>query len=109
MKAAVLTGQGIEIRERETPKCGPGEILIQTIACGICEGDVHRYRAAIGKPGFGEYCSVVSSVVWCRARRMLPFRWSPRSTRAGRAWERWLALSPPGPCGQYHVFRSRWR
>ncbi len=44
MKAAVLTRKGFEIRERDMPSCGPGEVLVKTVACGVCEGDVFHYR-----------------------------------------------------------------
>jgi hypothetical protein len=44
MKSAILTPQGFEIRTPAIPACGAGQILVQALACGICEGDVFQYR-----------------------------------------------------------------
>jgi threonine dehydrogenase-like Zn-dependent dehydrogenase len=44
MRTALLTDSGFEIREAETPRCGPGEVLVRSSACGICEGDTYQYR-----------------------------------------------------------------
>ena len=35
----------VEIREYDIPKPGPGEVLIQVKACGICGSDVHMAQA----------------------------------------------------------------
>ncbi|MFB0503646.1 MAG: zinc-binding dehydrogenase [Candidatus Bathyarchaeia archaeon] len=44
MKVAVLTRDGFEIHSQKTPSCGPDQILVKTMACGICEGEVFYYR-----------------------------------------------------------------
>jgi len=44
VKAAVLTRSGFEIQEAEKPGCGPGQVLVRSSACGICEGDTFQYR-----------------------------------------------------------------
>ncbi len=43
MKAAVFYGPGkrLVVEDREMPKAGPGEIVIQVAACGICHTDLH--------------------------------------------------------------------
>jgi propanol-preferring alcohol dehydrogenase len=43
MKAAILQqiGQPLVIDELPTPEPGPGEVLVQTKACGICATDLH--------------------------------------------------------------------
>ncbi len=43
MKAAVLhqPGAPLVIEEREVPSPGPGEILLQVKACGVCHTDLH--------------------------------------------------------------------
>jgi len=43
MKAAVFHGpnQPLKIEEVETPKIGPGEILVKIAACGVCNTDMH--------------------------------------------------------------------
>lgn len=42
MKAAVFYGpkQPLKVEEVETPKAGPGEILVKVAACGVCHTDV---------------------------------------------------------------------
>ncbi len=47
MKAAVLSENGFEIREIERPVCKKNEVIIKTKYCGICEGDLHRYKMAV--------------------------------------------------------------
>ncbi len=45
MKAAVLLGAGeIRIEERERPRPGPREVLVQVTAVGVCGSDVHYYE-----------------------------------------------------------------
>lgn len=44
MKATVLTKRGFEIREVDKPTIGYDEILIKTIGCVVCSGDLHIYR-----------------------------------------------------------------
>lgn len=41
MRAAVLRGGKIEVRETQDPTPGPGQILVKTCACGICASDLH--------------------------------------------------------------------
>lgn len=48
MKAAVLRGPGrIEVCDMPIPHVGPGEVLVQVQACGICGSDVHAYRTGL--------------------------------------------------------------
>jgi len=51
MRVAVLTKDGMRIRQQERPSCGADQILVQSIACGICEGDVFHYRMMREKGG----------------------------------------------------------
>lgn len=44
MKVAVLTKDGFRIREADVPSCGSNQVLVRTLICGICEGDVFSYR-----------------------------------------------------------------
>jgi threonine dehydrogenase-like Zn-dependent dehydrogenase len=53
MKTAVLTRDGFKVRERSVPSYGAGEVLVRTIACGICAGDVFDYQGTAGA-GFRE-------------------------------------------------------
>ena len=41
MRAAVLKGGVVEVRETEDPSPGSGQILVRTLACGICASDLH--------------------------------------------------------------------
>jgi threonine dehydrogenase-like Zn-dependent dehydrogenase len=51
MKAAILSKNGFAIQDVATPKCGPGQVLVKSAVCGICEGALFRYRCAKeGKP-----------------------------------------------------------
>jgi len=50
VKVAVLTEKGFALREQETPKCGPGDVLVKTLSCGICGGDVFAYTQALNAP-----------------------------------------------------------
>lgn len=47
MKAAVLSENGFEIREMAKPVCKKDEVVIKTKYCGICEGDLHRYKMVL--------------------------------------------------------------
>jgi 2-desacetyl-2-hydroxyethyl bacteriochlorophyllide A dehydrogenase len=44
MKAAILTLNGFEIREVQLPATGDNEVLVKTLACGVCSGDVFVYK-----------------------------------------------------------------
>ena len=45
MRAAVLYGKkDIRIEEVEKPSAGPGEVVVQIKAVGICGSDVHYYE-----------------------------------------------------------------
>jgi len=43
MKAAVVRafGQPLTIEERPVPSPGPGELLVEVVACGVCHTDLH--------------------------------------------------------------------
>jgi threonine dehydrogenase-like Zn-dependent dehydrogenase len=41
MRAAVLRGGAIEARETDDPTPGSGQILVRSLACGICASDIH--------------------------------------------------------------------
>jgi alcohol dehydrogenase, propanol-preferring len=56
MRAALLTapGRSLDITRMEVPKPGPGELLVQVEACGICHTDLHVKEAASFPPGAPE-------------------------------------------------------
>src|ERR1700731_1891501 len=50
MKALLLSEyKHLEIVEVSRPMLGPGEVLIQVAACGICGSDVHGYDGSSGR------------------------------------------------------------
>jgi L-iditol 2-dehydrogenase len=50
MNALVLSGyRQLKIEDVPTPGCGPGDVLIQVAACGICGSDVHGYDGSTGR------------------------------------------------------------
>jgi threonine dehydrogenase-like Zn-dependent dehydrogenase len=60
MRAAVTRSGGIEVEDVEEPIPGPGQVLVRTLACGICGSDLHaaadlrRFAglvAEVGGPG----------------------------------------------------------
>ena len=44
MKAAILTLDGFVLEEVDMPQVGPDDVLIRTIACGVCSGDLFVYQ-----------------------------------------------------------------
>jgi L-iditol 2-dehydrogenase len=50
MKALLLTKyRSLEIADVPIPEAGPGEVLVQVAACGICGSDVHGYDGSSGR------------------------------------------------------------
>ncbi|MFC5745669.1 zinc-binding dehydrogenase [Actinomadura rugatobispora] len=41
MRAAVLRGGIVQARETDDPVPGPGQVLVRSLACGICASDIH--------------------------------------------------------------------
>ena len=70
MQVALLNREGFQLVERPRPECGPGQLLVRTLACGVCEGDVHAYRSRaaltesllLGHEGAGEVVAVGSAL-----------------------------------------------
>ncbi|MBC7262086.1 MAG: alcohol dehydrogenase catalytic domain-containing protein, partial [Chloroflexi bacterium] len=45
MKAALLTAlEHLEVKEVETPTAGPGDVVVQVKACGVCGSDLRTFR-----------------------------------------------------------------
>src|SRR5271168_1389165 len=50
MKALLLSEYSkLEVADLPTPAAGPGEVLVQVAACGICGSDVHGYDGSSGR------------------------------------------------------------
>jgi L-iditol 2-dehydrogenase len=51
MKALVLTRYDhFQLEDWPLPAIGPGEVLLQVAACGICGSDVHGMDGSTGRP-----------------------------------------------------------
>ena len=48
MRAVVMRNSQLVIDQLPDPEPGPGEILVRTLACGICSADVGTVRDAQG-------------------------------------------------------------
>jgi threonine dehydrogenase-like Zn-dependent dehydrogenase len=46
MRAAVMRDRQLVVAEVPVPEPGPGEVLVRTLACGICGSDLHALRHA---------------------------------------------------------------
>jgi len=46
MRAAVMRNQKLVVDDIATPTPGPGEVLVKTLACGICGSDLHALKHA---------------------------------------------------------------
>jgi threonine dehydrogenase-like Zn-dependent dehydrogenase len=46
MKAAVVRDRRLVVADVPVPEPGPGEVLVKTLACGICGSDLHALRHA---------------------------------------------------------------
>jgi threonine dehydrogenase-like Zn-dependent dehydrogenase len=44
MRAAVMRDQSLVVTEVPDPVAGPGNVLVETIACGICGSDLHALK-----------------------------------------------------------------
>ena len=46
MRAAVMRNKKLVVDNIPTPEPGPGEVLVKTLACGICGSDLHTLKHA---------------------------------------------------------------
>jgi len=46
MRAAVMRNKKLVVDSLPTPEPGPGEVLVKTLACGICGSDLHTLKHA---------------------------------------------------------------
>lgn len=109
MRAAVTRTGGVEVEEVEEPVPGPGQVLVRTLACGICGSDLHaaadlrRFAglvAEVGGPGgldpergvvFGhEFCAEVVEHGPCTERTI---------ARGTRVCSMPVIVGPDGPEG----------
>jgi L-iditol 2-dehydrogenase len=100
MQAAFFAGpDSIEVREAPVPRPGPGEVLLDVRACGICGSDLHQFAGRWEQPPFipgheiaGEIIGLGDGVAdWAVGDRVTvePFLYcgSCRYCRAGRYYQ----------------------
>src|SRR5437867_13243505 len=46
MRAAVMRDRKLVVADVAAPTPGPGEVLVRTLACGICGSDLHALKHA---------------------------------------------------------------
>ena len=44
MKAVVMRDEALNVEQVKAPEPGPGEVLVRTLACGICGSDLHMFK-----------------------------------------------------------------
>src|SRR5262249_9676123 len=44
MRAVAMLDHKLHLRDIPTPEPGPGEVLVRTLACGICGSDLHALK-----------------------------------------------------------------
>ena len=89
MKAVVFAGdRRVEFRDFEDPTPGPGEVVLEIKASGMCGSDLNYYRAAPGEAakqlGLGAH-AVPSSPATSRAASSSPSARASASARRGSA------------------------
>jgi threonine dehydrogenase-like Zn-dependent dehydrogenase len=54
MRAAIMRNKEIVVGDVPEPEPGPGQVLVKTLACGICGSDLHMLKHADRMVEFGE-------------------------------------------------------
>ncbi len=54
MRAVIRRGNKLVLEEMATPTPGPGQVLVRTLACGICGSDLHALEQPLGEGVAGE-------------------------------------------------------
>ena len=90
MRAALLTGSGgraLEMQQvGETPRPGPGELLVKVEASGICHTDLHIKDAASFPPGSPTPLILGHEGIGIVVDRGADATQIPLGTRVGAAW-----------------------
>jgi len=127
MHAMVLerAGAPLVMRERAVPAPGPGEVLVEIAACGVCRTDLHVVDgelpdpalplvagpgASLGIYGFGAAAHILAQVAVWQGRRVCAFTRpgdeaaQDFARRLGAAWAGGSDASPPEPLDAAIIF-----
>ncbi|MEL7448346.1 MAG: alcohol dehydrogenase catalytic domain-containing protein, partial [Pseudomonadota bacterium] len=95
MQIAVLTKDGFSLRDTDVPQPKLNEVLVQTIGCGVCGGDLHVYgirdRLGDGESVLGHEASGVVVEV---GSEVTEFAVGDRVTAIGGAYADYFAAEP---------------
>ena len=110
MRAAVFKEtRHMTVEEINTPKPGPGEVLVKVKYCGICGTDLHNYMFGIVAPGrvLGhEWCGEITELGvdiqnLSRGDRVMPYKHPGRSLPPLRLNPREIYSSPTRRMGAF--------
>ena len=65
MRAAIMRNKKLIVDQMPVPTLGPGEVLVKTLACGICGSDLHALKFAdkmvdaVKRSGGGIKCDAI--------------------------------------------------
>src|SRR4051795_1253134 len=84
MRAVVFDGSSLALTELPDPEPGPGEILIEVAACGVCRTDLHIIDGELARPKLPLVLGheIVGNVLEATAR-------FAKGTRVGVPWLAW--------------------
>jgi threonine dehydrogenase-like Zn-dependent dehydrogenase len=63
MKQAILADQKISLRDVDIPEILANQILVRTVGCGVCEGDLFRYKESAGNKDASPFGHEASGIV----------------------------------------------
>ena len=97
MKAAVVERiNELRVKEVETPQPGPGEVLVEVKACGVCGTDVRFGRQFSRRfPHYPRH--ELSGQVVVAGKTLAACRWAPGSHSTQSAVEHVTAAAPANP------------
>ncbi len=95
MRVAILTKDGFDLREANRPAPAANEVLVKTIGCGVCGGDLHVYnvrdRLGDGESMLGHEASGVVIEAGAGVRELAP---GDRVTVIGGAYADYFVAEP---------------
>ena len=93
MRAAIFRNGEIVVDEMAEPTPGPGQVLVKSLACGICGSDLHARKHAHRMVELAKFFPAASRWI-CRATSCSAMNSAARSSTTARAHS---ASSSPAP------------